>query len=53
MLQLFDTADFCAGGNEYGHESPLGTIREVITQYGYGTSTLPYRALQYYEEVRI
>ena len=51
VVKFFDKEDFCSGGNAYGYNSPLGTIREVVAQYGYASHSLPYRALQYYEEV--
>ena len=51
MFAIFAAKDFCSGGSTYGYSSPLGTIREVMAQYGYTTISLPYRALQYYEEV--
>jgi hypothetical protein len=42
--------DFCAGGD--GLKSPIGTIREIIVLYGYNSESFPYRALEYYGDVR-
>jgi hypothetical protein len=47
----FSLTDFCAGGSLPG--SPLGTIRDMVAEYGYPEASLTYRSVAYYTQVRI
>jgi hypothetical protein len=51
VFPSFSLKDFCAGGSLPG--SPLGTIRDMVAEYGYPEDSLAYRSVAYYTHVRI